>query len=86
MLTNLFVDGGSAHFGVLAAETLHPSGGINQLLLAGEEWMAVGANFNVDIATVRRARGERVSARAVHPDFVVRRVNSCFHVTSEPLW
>jgi hypothetical protein len=28
-------------FGVLAAEALNASGGVHQLLLAGEEWMAI---------------------------------------------
>jgi len=83
---NLLIHGRPTHFGVLAAEALHPSGGIDQFLLAGEERMAVGTDFDVNIATVRRARGEYVSARTVHPDFVVRRVNRCFHVTSEPFW
>ena len=33
---------------VFATETLNTTGGVNQLLLAGEERMTVGANFNVD--------------------------------------
>ena len=39
--------------GVLAAEALDASGGINQLLLAGEERVAGGADFEQDVAFVR---------------------------------
>jgi hypothetical protein len=39
---------------VLLPEALNASGGIDQLLLAGEERMATGTDFNSDILTVER--------------------------------
>src|ERR1019366_7954793 len=42
----------SVGLGVLAAETLDASGGVHQLLLAGEERMAGGADFHADVALV----------------------------------
>src|SRR5581483_2642336 len=71
--------GGLACLGVLAAETLHATCGIHQLLLTGEEWMAGRADFNVDVAPVRRARGEVVTTGALHPDLVICWMNGCFH-------
>jgi len=70
---------GGFGLGVLAAEALDASGGIHQLLLAGEEWMAVGADFNTDVAPMRGAGGKRVAAGAMHTHFMVRRMNGCFH-------
>ena len=68
--------------GVLAAEALHASGGVHELLLAGEEGMAGGADFYADVALVSRACGKRVSAGAMHSDLVVAGMDSCFHVRS----
>ena len=65
--------------GVLAAEALDAASGVHQLLLTGEEWMAVGADFNADVAPVRGAGGKRVAAGAVHTHFMIRRMNGCFH-------
>jgi hypothetical protein len=67
--------------GVLAAEALDAAGGIHQLLLSGEEWMAVGADFNADVAFIGRAGCKGVTARTVHTYFVIIRMNSCFHGT-----
>jgi len=64
---------------VLAAETFHATGSVQQLLFAGKERMAIGADFYVDIALMGRASGETVSTRALHPDFVVCGMNSCLH-------
>src|SRR5213593_2079918 len=50
---------------VLLAEALHAAGGIEQLLLAGEEGMATGAHFDVDYRR-RRARDKAVPTRALH--------------------
>src|SRR5207247_7755963 len=49
--------------GVLAAETLHATGRVDQLLLAGVERMAVGADFHVMVAH-RGARLDDVPAHA----------------------
>src|SRR5271156_2128937 len=41
-------------FRVLAAEALDASGGIHQLLFAGKERVAGGADFNTDVALMSR--------------------------------
>src|SRR5450432_1333618 len=67
------------NLGVLAAEALHAAGGVHQLLLAGEEGVAVRANFNADVALVRRTGHKCVAARAMHAYFVISGMNGCFH-------
>src|ERR1017187_2614173 len=56
----------SVGLGILAAETLDASGGVHQLLLAGEKWVAGGANFHADVALVGRTGHKCVAARAMH--------------------
>src|ERR1700721_732738 len=68
--------------GILATEALDAAGGVHQFLLAGEEGMAGGADFHADRALVRRAGRECASARAMHVDFTVIRMNGCFHFNS----
>src|SRR5690349_2557556 len=51
---------------VFLLEAINAAGGINQLLAAGEERVAGGADFHADIALVRRPRLEHVAARADH--------------------
>ena len=48
--------------------------------------MAIGADFYVDIALVRRAGGKAVAASAHDADFVVSGMYGCFHdlLTSVP--
>src|SRR5579863_7799434 len=70
---------GSLFLGVLAAEALHAAGGVHQLLLAGEKGMAVGANFNADVAFMGGPCHKRVAAGTMHADFVVSGMNGCFH-------
>jgi hypothetical protein len=65
--------------GVFAPETLNTASCIHQLLLAGEERMAAGANFNMNIALVRGARSKAVSASAHYAHFVISGMDSCFH-------
>ena len=65
--------------GVLAAEALDAAGRVHQLLLAGKKWMAIGADFHVNVALVGRAGSERMAARAEHANLVVCRMNSCLH-------
>jgi hypothetical protein len=48
-------------------------------LLAGEKRVATGADFHVDIALVGRPRGKAAAACAEHANFVVCRMNGCFH-------
>ncbi len=63
-------------FGVLAAETLNAARGVYQALFAGEERVAVGADFQSDLALVGGAGIECVSARAVNLRRFVCGVNS----------
>ena len=51
--------------GELAAEALDAAGGVDQLLLAGEERVAGGADFDDDVALVGGARLEVVAAGAL---------------------
>ena len=69
--------------GVLAAETLDAAGGVHELLLAGKEGMAGGADFYADVALVGGAGDECVTAGAMHADLAVAGVDGCFHVSSE---
>ena len=68
--------GGGCFLGVLAAEALDTACGVDKSLFAGEERMAVGADFKSDLAFVGRASLERVSTRAVNLGCFVCRVNS----------
>lgn len=61
--------------GVFAAETLHATCRIDQFLLASEERMATGADFDVNVALVGRTRLKTSSAGALHADGVVLGVN-----------
>ena len=62
----------------LAAEAFDATCGVDQLLLAGEEWVAGGADFKDDVALVRGAGLKVGSAGALDGDDVVLRVNSFF--------
>jgi hypothetical protein len=64
---------------VLAAEALDASGGIDQLLLAGEKRVAIRADFEVNIALMGGSGGKRVPAGAHHADFVICGMNLLFH-------
>jgi hypothetical protein len=68
-------------FSVLPAEALHAASGVHKLLLAGKEGMAGSADFHADVALVGRPGDECVAASAMHADFIVMRMNSCFHVS-----
>jgi ubiquinone/menaquinone biosynthesis C-methylase UbiE len=66
-------------FSVFAAEPLDAAGGIDQLLLAGKEGVAVRADFYVDVAPVRGTGSKCVAARAMHAHLMVCRMNRCLH-------
>jgi hypothetical protein len=57
--------------GILAAEPLDASCRVNQALLAGEERVAVRADFHVDVALVGRPGLKIVSAGAHNPHCIV---------------
>jgi len=62
--------------GELAAEAVDAAGSVYELLLAGEERVASGADFDDDVAFVSGAGFEGVPAGALHGDFVVGGMNS----------
>src|SRR5512135_1076060 len=70
---------GRLDFGVLAAEALDTAGGVHQLLFAGEERVARGADFHVDIALMRGAGEKSIAAGAMHAHLIVGWMNSCLH-------
>src|ERR1017187_278652 len=67
---------------VLAAEALDPAGGVHQLLFAGEEGVARGTDFHVDVALVGRTGHKGVAACAVYAYFVISWMDGCFHRNS----
>ncbi len=78
----LLLGGGgfSGGVGVLLGEALDAARGVNQFLLAGEEWMAIRTDFDAQhIAFDRGARLERVTAGAVHRDGMIIGMNTGFH-------
>ena len=76
---------GGAGFLVLLFELIDAAGGVNQLLAASEEGVAVGADFNADIALVRGTRFEDVATGADDIEFVVSGMNTGFHVVNRNL-
>ena len=71
-----FGGGVSVFFG----EALDAAGGVNELLFAREEGVAVGADFDIEtVALDRGASLKIVTAGAVHRDGMIVGVNSGFH-------
>src|SRR5579862_69111 len=64
---------------VLAAELVDAARGVDDLLLAGIERMAVRAHLHLEVVSERRARLERVTARAGDRDLSVLRMGLGFH-------
>ena len=71
--------GGVADLLIFLLETIDAAFGVNQLLLPGKKRVATGADFNTDVAFVRRAGAEFVSAGASHIHFFVGGVDTRFH-------
>jgi hypothetical protein len=66
--------------GVFLGEALDAAGGVNQFLLAGEERVAIRADFDTQhIAFDGRARGEGISAGAMDGYGVIVGVDTGFH-------
>jgi len=85
VLANELLRGRGCLFGVLAAEALDAACCVHQALFAGEERVAVGADFYADLALVGRTRLKIVSAGAVNLNFCVIWVNSWLrHDLDEP--
>lgn len=82
----LFGGGGFAGFdfgggvGVFLGEAFDAAGGVNELLFAGEEGVAVRADFDVQLVALDgRASREIMAAGAVHRYGVIVGVNTGFH-------
>jgi hypothetical protein len=69
-------------FAVALVKSIHATGGVDQLLLAGEKRMASRTDFHVQIALLGRTRLEGLAAGAGYSYFSVFRVNSRFHLLS----
>src|SRR5947209_20419548 len=67
---------------VALVEAVNATGGVNELLLAREERVALRADFDVDVVLLRRARCERAAAGAVDCGRVVVGMNSLLHFVS----
>lgn len=66
--------------GVFLGEAFDATGGVNQLLLAGKERVAIGADFDTElIAFDGRASLEIIAASAMHCDGVIVGVDTGFH-------
>jgi hypothetical protein len=65
--------------GVLAAEALDASCGIDQFLFARKKWVTIGADFHVDVAFMSGACDETISAGAHDADLVICRMNIGLH-------
>jgi hypothetical protein len=63
----------------LLLETVHAAFRVDQLLLPGKEGVAVGANFDADVAFVGSAGTKRIVASADDVYFFVCGVDSGFH-------
>jgi len=71
---------GSGFLAIALVEAIDASCGIDQLLFAGKERVASGADFDVQVALFRRARLERLAASAGNCDIDVFWMNSWFHL------
>ena len=60
-------------------ETINASTGVNQLLLAGIERVALGANLNTDVL-LGGAGGKSVTAGATNGGLLVVRMDAFFHL------
>ena len=66
--------------GILLGEAFDAARGVDQLLLASEERMAIGADFDTQhIAFNCRASLKRIPAGAVHRNGMIVGVNTGFH-------
>src|SRR6266436_8989747 len=67
-------------FRILFSEALDAAGGVNQLLLAGEEGMAIRADFDIQLVALDgRTSREIVAAGAMHRYGVIVGMNTGFH-------
>ncbi len=67
---------------IALVESIYASGGVDQLLFAGEERVSSRANFDVQVALLGRAGLECIAASAGNSYIDVFWVNSWFHLVS----
>src|SRR3989304_2162156 len=60
-------------------EALHSPGGVYQFLLPREKGIAVGTKLQPEIPLPGGAGAECIPAGAVRSNFLIFRMNSCFH-------
>ncbi len=66
--------------GVFLGEALDAAGSVNELLFAGEEGVAIRADFDIQLVALnRRTSREIVAAGAVHRNGMIVGVNTGFH-------
>ena len=70
--------------GILAAEALYAAGRVHQLLFAGKEGMARGADFNADVAAMGGAGDKGIAAGTMDAHFVISGMNSWLHMIFRP--
>src|SRR6516165_3710373 len=76
----LLLAGGSGKVGVFLLETLDAAGRVYEFLLAGEEWVAIGADFDAKhIALDGRTRLEGIPAGAMDGYGMIVGVDTGFH-------
>ena len=63
---------------VALLEAIHTAASVHQLLLAGKERVALGANFNAQLL-LRRARHEGIAANTGHGRLLILRMNAFLH-------
>jgi hypothetical protein len=71
---------------VLLAELFHPTGGVDDLLLAGIERVALRTYFNVQCLATGGSGLKLVAAAAGYGDLVVIRMNVGFHSDVLKFW
>ena len=83
----LLLLGGGFFVGVFLLEALDAAGRVDEFLLAGEEGVAIGADFDADhFALVGGAGLERVPAGAVNQDGMIVGMNAFFHLDLQSSW
>ena len=73
-----FAFGGAGNF-VLPLELVHTARGVDQLLTAGEERVAVGAKFDADVALVSGTGFEHDATSANYVELIISGVDASFH-------
>jgi hypothetical protein len=68
---------------IFLAEAFDATGGVDQLLLAGEKWVAFGANFDADVL-FGRSDLQHVTTGTLNGGLMILRMNVSFHFISTP--